>query len=58
MVRYKKRGRKTRTPSKEEFDFLYYDLGLSAQEMAKRYDIAIKTVYNLATEYRKMDEEK
>lgn len=56
MIRYKKRGRKTKAPSKTEFEFMYYELGLTAEEMSKRYDLALSTIYNLASKYRKEEE--
>ena len=56
MKRFKPRGRKKKQPSKHEFDLLYYDLNLSAKELAERYDVALNTIYNWASEYRKLDE--
>lgn len=56
MYKRKPRGRKAKVPSKKEFEFLYYEMNLTAKELAERYDVALHTIYNLATKYRKMDE--
>lgn len=56
MKRYKPRGRAGKRPSKEEFDFLYYNLNLTAQELAERYQVKVPTIYNWATTYRKLDD--
>lgn len=55
MVRYKKKGGKTKAPPKAEFDFLYYDCDMSAQQMAEKYNVNIHTVYNWAVKYRNED---
>lgn len=57
MKRYKTRGRKTKTPAKTEFDFFYYEVGLTGQEMATKYGVSLKTIYNLASKYRALDAE-
>lgn len=56
MVRYKKKGRQSKAPPKAEFDFKYYDLDISASEMAKEYGVNLQTIYNWAHMYRKEDE--
>lgn len=57
MVRYKKRGRAVNStkPSKVTFDYQYYDLNMSAEEMARHYNVKETTIYNWATEFRKLD---
>lgn len=50
---YKKKGRKNRKPNKAEFEYLYYALDMSAEEMAIKYNVKPHTIYNWATEYRK-----
>lgn len=55
MKKYKPKGRKNKQPSKHEFDLLYYELNLDAKELAERYGVAVTTIYNWATEFRKMD---
>lgn len=58
MVRYKYKGRKSKAPPKEIFDMQYYDMNISAEEMAKIYNVKVTTIYNWATNYRKIDKEK
>lgn len=58
MVRYKTRGHPMKRPSKTIFDMQYYDMNLSAEEMAKMYGVKLSTIYNWATIYRKIDKEK
>lgn len=55
MKRYKTRGRPNKRPSKEEFDFMYYDLNLSTKELAERYKVKPGTIYNWAASFRKKD---
>lgn len=55
MVRYKRKGQPSKAPPKAIFDMQYYDMNLSAEEMAKEYGVTIHTVYNWATMYRKLD---
>ena len=55
MVKYKKKGRKSKAPSKQVFDFQYYEMNMSPQEMAEYYGVKLQTIYNWATEYRKQD---
>lgn len=55
MKQYKTRGRPMKRPGKTEFDYLYYILGLSAQEIAERYQVKPRTVLNWACQYRKLD---
>ena len=57
MVNYKKRGRKSKMPSKEVFDFQYYELNLSPEEMSRIYNVKLQTIYNWATVFRKQDKE-
>lgn len=56
MVRYKKKGGKSKAPSKAEFEFFYYDMDESAEEMAERYGVKKTTIYNWATAFRKEEE--
>lgn len=58
MVRYKYKGRKSKAPPKEIFDMQYYDMNISAEELAKIYGVKLHTIYNWATMYRKIDKEK
>lgn len=53
---YKKRGRKLKKPHKELFEYQYYTLNMSGEEMAKMYEVKPRTIYNWATEYRKKAE--
>lgn len=53
---YKKKGRKNKMPNKTEFEYRYYILDQSAQEMAKDYGVKPQTIYNWATEFRKKEQ--
>lgn len=53
---YKKVGRKNRRPTKTEFEYQYYIMDLSAEEMAKLHNVKPKTIYNWAVEFRKEEE--
>lgn len=55
---YKKRGRKKQTPNEAEFNMLYYDLDMSAEQVAKHYGISVHTVYNWAYRFRKEEKSK
>lgn len=50
---YKKRGRKNKMPTQAEFEYLYYSLDLPAEELAEKYGVKTRTIYNWATEFRK-----
>lgn len=52
MKRYRNRAR----PNKEEFEQLYYTLGLSVNEIAQKYKVSNKTVYNWAYYFRRKEE--
>lgn len=54
---YKKRGRKNKVPNKAEFYLRYYNLDLSAEELATYYKVKPHTIYNWALKFRKEDEE-
>lgn len=58
MYYKKKSGRKQVRPQKETFEYQYYILGLSAEEMSKQYNVRPETIYNWATHYRKEAEKK
>lgn len=58
MVKYKKRGKPTKSPPKAIFEWQYYDLNMSAQELAKEYNVAEQTIYNWATKFRKEQDKK
>lgn len=54
MVRYRtKRGRKSKRPSKEQFEYWYYDLEMPAEEIAKIVGCKTDTIYNWASQFRK-----
>lgn len=53
MRKYKKRGRKLKKPSKQEFEMLYYEWNISRKEMAEKYGVKKQTISNWATEFRK-----
>ena len=53
MVRYKPKGKPNKAPPKSEFEFRYYDLGLTAEQMAELYKVKPGTIYNWATKFRK-----
>ena len=56
MVRYRdKVGRKSKRPSKETFEYWYYDLKMSAVEIAEKCDVKTDTIYNWAHQFREMD---
>lgn len=55
MVKYKRKGQPSKAPPKAIFDMQYYDMNLSAKEMAEMYNVKIHTVYNWATMYRNQD---
>lgn len=57
MVRYKRKGRKSKAPPKAIFDMQYYDMDLSTREMAEMYGVKPHTIENWATAYRKIDKE-
>ena len=56
MKQYRSRGRPSKRPNKEEFDWLYYNLKMSTKELAKRYKVKTDTIYNWACQFRKMDD--
>lgn len=57
MVRYRNRkGRKSKRPPKEQFNYWYYDLEMPAEEIAKMCNCRIDTVYNWAHQFRKEEE--
>lgn len=47
----KKAGRKSKRPSKEQFEALYSDY--SAPELAERLGVSIGTIYQWANQFRK-----
>lgn len=51
----KKAGRKSKRPSKEQFEALYNDY--SAPELAKRLGVSIGTIYQWANQFRKEEKE-
>lgn len=57
MVRYKQKGRETKAPPRAEFEFLYYDCNLKAEELAEKYHVKTSTIYNWATKYRKTEKD-
>lgn len=48
----KKAGRKSKRPIKYEFELNYYQIGLSAEQMAKKYDVKPNTIYHWAMQFR------
>lgn len=51
----KKAGRKSKRPSKEQFEALYTDY--SASELADRLGVSIGTIYQWANQFRKEEKE-
>ena len=50
---YKKRkGRKQIRPSKQEFEYLYYILDMSGEQIAEKYNVKVSTIYNWAHQFR------
>lgn len=52
-IRLKKPGRKSKRPIKYEFELNYYILNRSAEDLAKKYDVKINTIYQWARQFRK-----
>lgn len=55
-MRKKQTGRKSKRPTKYEFEMLYLDIGMSAQEMADRYGVAKQTIYQWSNQFRKEEQ--
>lgn len=56
---YKKRkGRKQIRPSKTEFEYLYYILDMPGEEIAKKYNVKVSTIYNWAHQFREEEKTK
>lgn len=53
---YKKRGRKNKKPNKTQFEYQYYDLNMSGEELARLYEVKPSTIYNWASDFRKKAE--
>ena len=53
---YKKRGRKNKRPNKAQFEYQYYDLNMTGEELEKLYEVKPTTIYNWATEFLKKDQ--
>lgn len=49
-------GRKAKRPNKAEFEYQYYILDLTAEELAERYKVKPHTIYNWAVAFRKEEE--
>lgn len=57
MVKYRdKKGRKSKRPDKTTFEYWYYDLKLSAEEIATKCDVKPDTIYNWAHQFRVLDQ--
>lgn len=52
MYKRKKGGRKKVRPNKIEFEYQYYTLDMSAEQLSKIYNVKPHTIYNWATEFR------
>lgn len=57
MVKYRSRkGRKSKRPNKETFEYWYYEMEMPVEEIAKNCNCRVDTVYNWASQFRKEDE--
>lgn len=51
-VKKKTPGRKSKRPTRYEFELNYYTLNRSAKEMAKKYEVKKNTIYQWAMQFR------
>lgn len=49
---YRKKGRKTVRPTKDEFEKMYYNPEKTVYDLANTYKVNIQTIYNWAFYYR------
>lgn len=52
-TKVRKRGRNKKRPSKETFEYHYYELQMPTEEMAKLYGVNKHTIYNWASQFNK-----
>lgn len=52
----KKTGVKSKRPSYKEFEKMYIKENLTAEQMARLYDVKVGTIYNWAHQFRKEEE--
>lgn len=48
----KKKGRKSKRPIQYEFELNYYVLDRSAEDLAKKYDVKVNTIYQWARQFK------
>lgn len=49
----RRRGRKNKTPNKEQFEYQYYTLQMPVKELAEFYKVKPGTIYNWASKFNK-----
>lgn len=54
----RKRGKKSKRPTKEKFYELYNNESLSVEEIANIFKVSINTIYNWSYQFNKENEEK
>lgn len=58
MKKYRNKGRPKKKPSKAEFELFYYNFEIPVEELAEKYQVKTKTIYNWAYQFRKLNNER